>query len=112
MLLLASQDPSCQLVERTAGVVFAAVPHFGANVSSSVNAQAIRRLVQAHPATKDLSANAPHLKTLNDAFQNLHIPSLSLAETEPAPLGWGIRSMVVFCPSPLMLVGHCHGVCC
>ncbi|KDO29968.1 hypothetical protein SPRG_05158 [Saprolegnia parasitica CBS 223.65] len=94
MLVLAkAQERS--LASRTAGVVFMAVPHFGANVSSNVNARAIRALIQAHPATKDLSANAPHLLALHKAYQALQIPSLSLGEGQPAPLALGVRSMVV-----------------
>ncbi|OQS05239.1 hypothetical protein THRCLA_02590 [Thraustotheca clavata] len=83
------------LVERTAGVVFMAVPHFGANLSSKVNAQAIRTLIQAHPATKDLSANAPHLLALHKAYQALDIPSLSFGEGKAAPLALGVKAMVV-----------------
>ncbi|OQR98683.1 hypothetical protein ACHHYP_08237 [Achlya hypogyna] len=97
MLVLARAQATddFNLAAQTAGVVFMAVPHFGANLSSNVNARAIRTLIQAHPATKDLSAQAPHLLALHKAYEALGIPSLSLGEGQPAPLGLGVRSMVV-----------------
>ncbi|KAH9088801.1 hypothetical protein Ae201684P_013015 [Aphanomyces euteiches] len=93
MLVVAAQQGK-PLVENTAGVVFMAVPHFGANLSS-LNNDTLRALVQAHPATKDLNVNSSRLLALHTAFQNLKIPSLSLAEGRPAPLGLGVNHMIV-----------------
>ncbi|RLN99085.1 hypothetical protein DYB28_007107, partial [Aphanomyces astaci] len=56
---------------------------------------ALRKLIQAHPATKDLNANNARLTALNAAFERLHIPSLSLGEGAPAPLGLGVNHLIV-----------------
>ncbi|ETV80235.1 hypothetical protein, variant [Aphanomyces astaci] len=83
-----------ELARRTAGVVFMAVPHLGANLAK-LNNDALRKLIQAHPATKDLNANNARLMALNAAFERLHIPSLSLGEGAPAPLGLGVNHLIV-----------------
>ncbi|RHZ22162.1 hypothetical protein DYB26_000580 [Aphanomyces astaci] len=83
-----------ELARRTAGVVFMAVPHLGANLAK-LNNDALRKLIQAHPATKDLNANNARLTALNAAFERLHIPSLSLGEGAPAPLGLGVNHLIV-----------------
>ncbi|KAF0685779.1 Aste57867_22387 [Aphanomyces stellatus] len=93
LLLLAAHEGD-NLVHRTRGVVFTAVPHFGANLSS-LNNEALRTLVQAHPATKDLNEKSGRLVALNAAFQALDIPMLSLGEGAPAPLGLGVNHVIV-----------------
>ncbi|ETW09562.1 hypothetical protein H310_00113 [Aphanomyces invadans] len=82
------------IARQTVGVVFLAVPHFGANLAT-LNNETLRNLVQAHPATKHLNENNSRLAQLNAAFEALQIPSLSLGEGAPAPLGLGVSHLVV-----------------
>lgn len=104
MLLLASDQqvvhevsgdvPS--LATSTDAVVFLAVPHFGSELANGARHEAIRKLVQTHPAIQDLCADHDgRLDELNDKFKALGVDCLSMAEAKPAPLGLGLTAMVV-----------------
>lgn len=106
MLLLAQEESQQQqqqgstghgaLHEATAGVVFLAVPHFGSDLTQGIRSEAVRSLIRAHPAIQDLCATQDgRLEALNDAFVALHIDSLSVGESLPAPLGLGLSALVV-----------------
>lgn len=105
MLLLAQEEAQQQqqgtaghgaLHEATKGVVFLAVPHFGSDLAQGVRSEAVRSLIRAHPAIQDLCATQDgRLEALNDAFVALQIDSLSVGESLPAPLGFGLSALVV-----------------
>ena len=84
------------MVAATKGVVFLAVPHFGSDMAKHVNRETIRTLTKAHPALGDLCAHTGRLEQLNTAFKQLPLPNcLSIGEAQPAPLGMGIKALVV-----------------
>lgn len=97
MLVLAAEGGKNHVIKNTAGIVFIAVPHAGGNIGKRANRDAIRRIIQAHPATKDLSADEPHLLQLNEKCKQFsdHMKILSLAEGQAAPIAFGIKGMVV-----------------
>lgn len=86
------------LAKSTAGVVFLAVPHFGSALANGVRSEAVRALVQTHPAIQDLAADGAHgglLAALNESFARLGIDCLSMGEDRAAPLGLGMSAVVV-----------------
>lgn len=106
MLLLASEQASAQqqqrqanhsnLAKSTKGVVFLAVPHFGSDLAKGVRSEAVRSLIKAHPAIRDLCADPDgRLVELNNAFRKLGIDCMSIGEAKAAPLGLGLSAMVV-----------------
>lgn len=98
MLLLAHEQAQARdnLAASTAGVVFLAVPHFGSDLANTVRSEAVRSLLQAHPALLDLRADADgRLLALNDAFRALGIRCMSIGEAKPAPLALGLSAVVV-----------------
>lgn len=103
MLLLAHEQAQQQQQEQrgnlaasTRGVVFLAVPHFGSDLAKGVRSEAVRSLIQAHPALQDLCADHDgRLEDLNAAFQALEIDCMSIGEAKPAPLALGLSAIVV-----------------
>ena len=99
MLVLAHANPSLygEILGNTAGIVFLAVPHTGANIGKNTNADTFRNLISAHPATRDLSQNEPHLVALNTKFQEItkHFKTLSLGEGTTSRISLGISTMIV-----------------
>ncbi|DBA05451.1 TPA: hypothetical protein N0F65_007613 [Lagenidium giganteum] len=104
MLLQANQNlqsksganvSSTELVDSIRGVVFLAVPHFGSDLAKGMSSEAIRSLIRAHPALRDLCSKNRQLRDLNLAFQDLGIDCFSVAEDKPAHLALGISALVV-----------------
>lgn len=102
MLVLANDrdesEPGSALAKSAAGVVFLAVPHFGSTLANGVRSDAVRALVQTHPAIQDLAADGAHggrLAALNESFARLGIDCLSMGEDRSTPLGLGLSAVVV-----------------
>jgi hypothetical protein len=102
MLVLANDrdqsEPGSALAKSAAGVVFLAVPHFGSTLANGVRSDAVRALVQTHPAIQDLAADGAHggrLAALNESFARLGIDCLSMGEDRATPLGLGLSTVVV-----------------
>ncbi|TDH71129.1 uncharacterized protein CCR75_001922 [Bremia lactucae] len=96
LLLDSNQHEHSGLADCTTGVVFLAVPHFGSDLANGVQYEAIRKLVQTHPALKDLGADPNgRLKVLNDNFKQLGIDCFSAGEEYASPVALGISAIVV-----------------
>ncbi|KAF4132530.1 hypothetical protein GN958_ATG18260 [Phytophthora infestans] len=96
LLLEREQRDQSLLADSTKGVVFLAVPHFGSDLAKGVRSEAIRKLIQAHPAIEDLSVDPNgQLEHLNDSFKQLGIDCFSVGEERAAPVALGLSAVVV-----------------
>lgn len=84
------------LADNTRGVIFLAVPHFGSDLAKGMQSEAIRKLIQIHPAIEDLGADPNgRLKDLNDSFKQLSIDCFSVGEECATPVALGYSAVVV-----------------